>query len=105
MQFVHGHFSRTAEAAPPPVRHGEANNKWRGDEVSYQDLHRYLSNNFPKAGVCEECAVHGPTEYANIHGRGYTRNRCDYRELCKSCHSRYDAGWVGRQRDGAGRWV
>jgi hypothetical protein len=105
MRFVRGHFSRTADATPPPIRSGSDNNKWKGDAVEYDDLHRYLARHFPKAGICEECGRGASTDYALIHGRSYTRERCDYRELCRLCHNRYDEPWTHLRHDAQGRWI
>ena len=80
MRYIKGHILR-----------GQNHHGWRGDAVSYRALHTYLSSHYPKTGVCEECGGSGSrTEYALIKGREYTRNREDYRELCKRCHNVYD---------------
>jgi hypothetical protein len=65
---------------------------WKGDEAGYRVKHAALSRHFPKAGVCEECGKPAVTEYALIHGHAVSRDRADYRELCKSCHHLYDTG-------------
>ena len=49
-----------------------------------------VCENYPKAGVCEECGQPARTEYAVIHGRSPSRDRDDYLELCRKCHMRYD---------------
>jgi len=59
--------------------------------AGYGAIHAYLRKHFPKTGICDECGeAASPTEYALIKGREYSRNREDYRELCKLCHNRYD---------------
>ena len=63
---------------------------WKGDAVGYRALHTYLSKHFPKTGTCDECGGSKPTEYALIKDRAYSRERSDYRELCKRCHNEYD---------------
>lgn len=70
-------------------RKGEANSMWAGENVGYKCLHKWLDRNFPKLGVCEECGAPDPTEYANVSGK-YHRSRDDFRELCRSCHARFD---------------
>jgi hypothetical protein len=70
---------------------------FKGDEAGYGAIHRYLRQHFPKSGICDECGQVKPTEYALIKGRTYSRNREDYRELCKLCHNRYD-------QTGGSRW-
>lgn len=69
---------------------GPAHPNWRGDSAGYGAIHAYLARNHPKSGVCEECGSSGQTDYALIHGREYSRERGDYRELCRGCHRRYD---------------
>lgn len=68
------------------------------DIPGYGALHTYLRKHYPKSGICDECGQPADrTEYALIKGRQYTRNREDYRELCKLCHNRYD-------ETGGSRW-
>jgi hypothetical protein len=57
---------------------------------TYFAIHKYLRRTYPKTGACDECGRRKGTEYALIHGCSYSRNRQDYRELCKACHRRYD---------------
>jgi hypothetical protein len=73
---------------------GERAANWKGDEASYRALHGYLCKHYSKAGICDECGKPARTDYALIHGRPYSRNREDYRELCRRCHLRYDLGGV-----------
>ena len=64
---------------------------FKGDAAGVGALHTYVRKYFPKSGVCEECGKRtSRTEYALIKGRQYSRDRSDYRELCKLCHNRYD---------------
>jgi hypothetical protein len=63
---------------------------WRGDDISYEGLHRYLRDTYPKSGICNECGAHARTEWALLHGHTYSRDIKDYRELCRRCHMRYD---------------
>jgi hypothetical protein len=62
-----------------------------GDRASYSALHRWLRENFPKTGTCEECGNVGKTDLAfKRHPERHTRDRDDYRELCRSCHVKFD---------------
>lgn len=75
------------------ARHREV----RGESVrefsaAYKAIHLYLVAHFPKAGICEECGETTKTQYALIHGRPYSRDLQDYRELCSRCHGQYDHG-------------
>jgi NUMOD3 motif len=77
-------------------KRGELNPRWKGDGVGFHALHRWLNRNFPKAGVCEECGHEGKTEHAfKRHPEPYTREPDDYRELCRSCHLKFDRGHAG----------
>jgi hypothetical protein len=54
-------------------------------------VHAWLNRWHPKAGRCEECGARGDTDYAFLHHPApHTRNRSDYRELCRLCHTAYD---------------
>lgn len=56
------------------------------------DIHAWLSRTFPKRGWCEECGTVGKTDYAFLrHPAPHTRDRGDYRELCRRCHTALDA--------------
>ena len=71
---------------------GENNRLWKGDDASYSAIHHFLIRNFPKAKICDQCREPAKTQYAVIHGRPYSRKREDYRELCPTCHAKYDQG-------------
>lgn len=54
-------------------------------------IRNHLRRHHPKSGTCEECNGTGrATEYSLIHGRDYSTDRIDYRELCTQCHHVYD---------------
>jgi hypothetical protein len=54
-------------------------------------IHHWLNQHHPKTGACDECGAEGPTDYAfKKHPESHTRNRDDYRELCRSCHTTFD---------------
>lgn len=75
------------------LRHGGA--PWyKGDKVGYRALHTHLNKYYPKTGICDECGKATRTDYALIEGREYSREREDYRELCRKCHVDYDG--IGR---------
>lgn len=79
MRYVKGHNIRPGVAP-----------WWKGDEAGVHAMHTWLNKYYPKAHRCEQCGVEGPTDYALTHGRAYSRNRDDYRELCRRCHVFYD---------------
>lgn len=74
-----------------PMRFVKGHAGWKLDtEPSYSAVHQYLRSHFPKAGRCEQCGLEGRTVYALTHGKSYSRDREDYRELCQRCHIIYD---------------
>jgi hypothetical protein len=111
-RFVHGHNYRGKSRPSHSATHrakigasrkgkvqGVSHPKWKGDRPRYNAVHAYLNRKFPKTGKCDECKRPKRTQYALITGRVYSRNREDYRELCSSCHVRYDdAARGGRRR-------
>jgi hypothetical protein len=76
VRFVPGHHAGTG---------------WKDKGASYRQVHTYLLRHFPKTGTCDECGMEAArTEHALIHGREYSRDRGNYRELCVKCHRTYD---------------
>ncbi len=77
----------------------ENNPAWKGDDVSYSGIHRWLRNNFEKTDGCIRCGKstgfkdnRSGTVWALKKDRDYSRDRDDYLELCVKCHSLYDWG-------------
>ena len=97
--------SHTAEmkARAAAVKRGELNPNWKGDSAGRCALHVWLNTNHPRVGICEGCGHIGKTEYASTTDHAYTRNREDYSELCRRCHTAFDAGI--RPKDEQGRWA
>lgn len=74
---------------------GENNPSWKGDGVGWNGIHWWLRRHHPKAGTCEECGRLGKTDWAFLHHpEPYTRVLSDYAELCRSCHVRFDRGYL-----------
>ncbi len=70
---------------------GDRHPAWKGNDVSYQELHRWVRRNKTLTGTCSHCGRAKPTEWANL-SREYQRDLDDWIELCKLCHRRYDSG-------------
>ena len=61
-------------------------------------VHAWLRNHYPKSGRCDKCGAEGRTEFAYLHHPlPPSRDRNDYRELCRKCHVAQDGFW-GRDR-------
>lgn len=71
---------------------GEKNWQWKGDDVGYRNLHRWVERKLGKAIKCEFCNVKGKSRYhwASI-SHNAKRDLSDYIQLCVSCHKKYDA--------------
>jgi len=69
---------------------GDANYKWKGDEVGYFALHTWISRKLGKAKKCATCGTSsGRIEWANKSNE-YRRNINDWISLCKKHHTQYD---------------
>ena len=76
---------------------GPRHPNWKGDEVGYHALHRWVERRKVRTGICSECGAQPEpmgrrrvgTEFANVSGE-YRRDLADYVELCVPCHRRQD---------------
>lgn len=87
----------------------EKASNWKGDVVKYSALHIWLRKKFGNAKLCEnsKCPkVSNTYEWALKMGCEYKRERSNFMQLCKSCHSFLDQKgsgvWYSRTR---GKWV
>lgn len=77
------------------VPSGAQNPAWRGEEVTYQRLHRWVRQHKTLPAACEHCGCEEQLEWAN-KSRNYRRDLSDWLALCRLCHRRYDSGpWRG----------
>ena len=71
----------------------EKHPKWKGDDVSYSGLHKWVSDVMGTPDTCEHCKKSGLTgrfiNWANKSGK-YLRKKTDWLRLCKKCHCKYD---------------
>ena len=74
-------------------KRGKDNGSWK-ETPSYNTLHRWLIDNYKKTGFCENCGAGEKTTHWARVSKTYTRNIKDYRELCPTCHTRYDRGMI-----------
>lgn len=68
---------------------GENNSNWKGNDVSYAGLHKYVKTNKEKPSLCQICNEKKPYDIATKSGR-YLRDLDDWLWLCRSCHTKYD---------------
>lgn len=69
----------------------ENNYAWKGENVSYAGLHKWVERNLGKANKCTHCWVLNAKKYewANV-SKEYKRDLTDWISLCVSCHSKFD---------------
>jgi len=74
-----------------PSNSNELHPDWKGDEVSYRNLHRWVERKRGKPQKCEHC---GTSEKRRYHwankSRKYKRDLDDWFRLCIPCHKKYD---------------
>ena len=66
---------------------------WKGEDISYSGLHKWLYRKFGSPDTCEHCKKSGlrgrAIHWANKSGK-YSRNRKDWLRLCRLCHEKHD---------------
>lgn len=70
----------------------ELNPNWKGDDVGYWGVHKWIEKQKGKPRVCEHCGATRKEKrfhWANIDHK-YRRNLDDYISLCVPCHKKYD---------------
>ena len=75
----------------------EKHPNWKGDNVLYRALHRWVSLNKPKPidGKCEICHVKPYEDLANVTGI-YDRDFINWKWFCTKCHLHHDDIWNKR---------
>jgi len=68
---------------------GNKHPSWKGKDVKYKPLHKWISYWKGKATICIKCGSSKHVEWANISGN-YKRDLTDFFSLCKSCHTKFD---------------
>lgn len=72
----------------------EKNGMWKGDDVGYHGLHKWVRRKLGQPKVCVSCGKGEKIEWANISYE-YKRDLDDWIALCRKCHSDKDMkdGW------------
>lgn len=72
---------------------GNSNYAWKGEAVSYRNLHRWVERTAGKPNTCVMCKqshLKGKSiHWANRSGQ-YKRDLNDWIRLCVPCHANYD---------------
>ena len=84
-------LSKIGKERPDMAERQRKNNvAWKGDDVGYRGIHKWINENFGKPIICEICNYDGRwLDWANKNHR-YSRNREDWMSLCRKCHKKYD---------------
>lgn len=72
-----------------PEKTNEGNSNWKGDNVGYHGLHRWIHRHKGKPKICETCGSTKNLQWANKDHK-YRRELSDYISLCSSCHKQFD---------------
>lgn len=76
---------------------------WRGDDVGYHGVHKWLKKEYGKASCCEHCdCSNGKYQWANKTGL-YLRSKDDWLQLCLKCHHSYDRSGAKTENRVVGR--
>ncbi len=66
---------------------------WKGENIGYSGLHKWIYNHLGKPTKCKHCKKDGLTgrqiHWANKSGK-YLRDLSDWLRLCVKCHKQYD---------------
>lgn len=83
------------------IAYGKNNPAWKGKDVGYVSLHKWVARKLGKANNCSFNSSHlsWRFEWANISG-SYLRNINDWTQLCIKCHRDYDMIRSGYSRFG-----
>jgi len=80
----------------------DKNYNWKGDNVGYSALHKWVYKVLGKAIRCSNCRKNS-AEWANVSGE-YKRNKNDWEQLCRKCHMEKDGRSVNASRNAFIRW-
>lgn len=73
---------------------GENHPNWKGEDVSYSGLHKWVTSRLGKPDTCEHCEANdlsgNDIQWCNKSGK-YKRDVNDWLRLCVKCHRKYDA--------------
>lgn len=101
-RFINGMTYTMSDEHKRKIGHankGERHGLWKGDDVGYAALHKWIERNFGRATYCDLCGISEQEisrktkcnyfEWAS-RKKNYSRDRVDWMQLCKSCHRCFD---------------
>lgn len=82
---------------PPMAPEEEKSPHWKGNEVGYGALHKWVIKHLGQPDTCEHCGREGlrglQIHWAN-KSKKYKRDLDDWIRLCMRCHGKYDGNEV-----------
>ena len=72
------------------MKRGEEHPGWGGDNIDYFIMHKWINRYWKRKGVCETCGKETKTQWANLNHLYKRSVREDWKELCVSCHRKWD---------------
>lgn len=84
------HTAETRARMAAMKQRGEDHPAWKGDNIAYSTIHRWIARVAVKTGACSVCGARRITQWANL-SREYRRDVSDFAEMCVPCHRRHDA--------------
>lgn len=93
-KFTKAHKDKLSKAKKG-VYAQESNPAWKGDEVGYRGIHKWVNRWKGDSNICEHCGTTTAKKYewSNIDHK-YRRVLEDYIRLCTRCHRKYDYSLV-----------
>ena len=79
------------------IANSENRKDWKGDDVGYSGLHKWVYVRLGKIPECMYCGTDESLQWANISGK-YKRDLLDWVRLCAKCHRDYDSNVIGLGR-------
>lgn len=87
------HKKHNSEGHKKTAKREKERYAWKGDEVGYDGLHKWVPKHLGKPDKCEHCKKNGfsshQIHWANKSGE-YKRELNDWIRLCIKCHAVYD---------------
>lgn len=77
------------EKNPMYKKYNEEHSCWKGENIKYEQVHKWVKKYKPKPEFCENCKAVKPVDLANI-SQEYHRDVNDFKWLCRKCHMTED---------------
>ena len=92
MPFQKGNkLGKLTKGIPRLNQRRENNSRWKGDNISYCNLHKWVTYNKGKPSLCEFCGNTKAKKYEwASRDHSYSRDLNSYIRLCTSCHRLHD---------------